>query len=246
VTESVAEAEAESVAVAVAESVSETDSDAGPDTDTDPVTDTTLDPASRQAPCSASSTGGAALLRPPGRSSVGAVAVGLLIEEHRVEIQEAWVEAVRSGLGGEPALEFAVGPILRELSLALRGDGHRPGGPRPDPHARCAVLVRSAATPVRCAREFKLLHRAVWDTLRGAGRVVAADERRALDEWLDDALAAALERLDRIRARIELVERGPEIVGPAAPPQHPRPASQKPPPLPWARSNGAASPSGLE
>ena len=194
---------------------------------------------------------------------MGAVAVGLLVEEHRVEIQERWEEAVRSsGLAGEPALEFAVGPLLRELSLALRGDEHRVGGPKPDPHARCAVLVRSAATPARCAREFKLLHRAVWDTLRGAGRVVAADERRAADEWLDDALTAALERLERIRSRIELMEKGPAIV-PPAPVVRPRTAPaaaragpvaapraalppQRPPPLPWMRNGAAATPSGLE
>lgn len=189
----------------------------------------------------------------------GAVAVGLLVEEHRVEIQETWAESVRSSrLGGDPALEFAVGPLLRELSLAMRGDEHRVGGPRPDAHARCAVLVRSAATPARCAREFKLLHRAVWDTLRSAGRSVAADERRAADEWLDDALTAALERLERIHARIELLERGPEVVRAAAAPwPRPaaapvpapkvaaRPASQRPPPLPWMR-NASASPTGLE
>lgn len=179
---------------------------------------------------------------------MGAVAVGLLIEEHRVEIQERWEEAVRtSGLAGDPALGFAVGPLLRELSLGLRGDEHRVGGPKPDPHARCAVLVRSAATPARCAREFKLLHRAVWDTLRGAGRVIAADERRAADEWLDDALTAALDRLERIRSRIELMEKGPEIVR-AAPAARPAAAPaaaqrQRPPPLPWMR--GSAYP-GLE
>jgi len=191
----------------------------------------------------------------------GAVAVGLLVEEHRVEIQETWAESVKSSrLGGDPALEFAVGPLLRELSLAMRGDEHRVGGPRPDAHARCAVLVRSAATPARCAREFKLLHRAVWDTLRAAGRSVAADERRAADEWLDDALTAALERLERIHTRIELLEKGPEVVraaaapwprpaaapaSPAAPKVAPRPPSQRPPPLPWQR-NAPVPPIGLE
>ena len=49
-----------------------------------------------------------------------AVAVGLMVEEHRAEIHEAWTDAVRAGLPGEPALEFTVGPLLRELSLALR------------------------------------------------------------------------------------------------------------------------------
>jgi hypothetical protein len=184
-------------------------------------------------------------LVPAREESVGAVAVGLLVEEHRVEIQGSWAEAVKQGVGSEPALEFAVGPLLRELSLSLRGDEHRVGGPRPDPHGRCAVLVRSAATPARCAREFKLLRRAIWDTLRGAGRAVAVEERRATDEWLDDALTAALERLERIRTRIDLLERGPEVV-PAAPRSRPaaslpKAAPQRPPPLPWQR-NGAAPP----
>lgn len=174
-------------------------------------------------------------IAPRGEAGVGAVAVGLLAEEHRVEIQEAWTEAVRSELRGDPALEFAVGPLLRELALALRGDVPRRSGPRPDPHVRCAVLIRSAASPSRVAREFKLLHRALWETLRAAGHVVGADERRATDEWLHEALAAALERLERIRSRIELLER-PEVVGPsrAALP----PSGQRPPPLPWARARG--------
>lgn len=191
----------------------------------------------------------------------GAVAVGLMVEEHRAEIHEAWTEAVRAALPGEPALEFTVGPLLRELSLALRGDVRRSSTPRPDPHTRCAVLVRSAASGARVAREFKLLHRVLWDTLRAAGRVVAADERRATDEWLDDALAASLERLERIRSRIELLERGPEIVAPArpsplsaqpaprvipaashpAPPSaRPLPSGQRPPPLPWNRARALA------
>jgi hypothetical protein len=172
---------------------------------------------------------------------VNAVAVGLMVEEHQVEIHEAWTEAVATELSGEPALEFTVGPLLRELSLALRGDVHRLGGPRPDPHARLAVLVRSAAAPPRVAREFKLLHRVLWETLRGAGRVVAADERRAADEWLHEALAAALDRLERIRSRMELLERPPIMA--AAPSRAPAPPSgQRPPPLPWQRARGGTPP----
>lgn len=173
---------------------------------------------------------------------VDAVTVGLLIEEHRVEIHEAWTEAIRAELPGEPALEFAAGPLLRELSLGLRGDVHRLGGPRPDPQGRCAVLIRSAASASRVAREFKLLHRVLWQTLRDAGRVVAGDERRAADEWLHEALAAALERLERIRSRMELLEHPPVIApGRAALPSGPRPPSgQRPPPLPWARGRASA------
>lgn len=168
--------------------------------------------------------------------------VGLLIEEHRVEIREAWTAAVEAELTGEPALEFAVGPLLRELSQLLRGDVPALRAPRPDPLPRCAVLVRSAAAPARVAREFKLLHRAVWDTLRRAGRIIALDERRAADEWLDEALAAALDRLERIRLRIDLLERGPLVVPAPEPSQAAArtPPRQRPPPLPWERAAAAA------
>jgi hypothetical protein len=179
---------------------------------------------------------------------VGAVAVGLLVDEQRAEIAESWKRTIEAELGGEPAIGYAVGPLLRELALALRGDSPalRPHGA--DALGRCTVLVRSGAQPARVAREFKLLHRALWDTLRRAGRIIALDERRAADEWLDDALAAALERLDRVRMRIDLLERGPAVVpasreseaatpqaaGPERPPPLPRmrPAAVRPPPLP--------------
>lgn len=172
---------------------------------------------------------------------MGAVAVGLLVEEHRGEIGEAWKRAVAEELGGETAIEFAVGPLLRELSLALRGDAPplRPRGA--DGVARCTVLVRSGAQPARVAREFKLLHRAIWDALRRGGRIVAADERRAADEWLDEALAATLERIDRVRMRIDLLERGPTVV-PARDLARARAPMARPPPLPAARPAGARTP----
>lgn len=162
-----------------------------------------------------------------------AVAVGLLVEEQRSDVAAAWRRAVADELGGEAALEFAVGPLLREMGLALRGE--RPiaaaaAGPQ-EGALRSAVLVRSGASPARVAREFKLLHRSLWDTLRAAGRIVGADERRAADEWLDEALAASLDRLDRVRSRIDLLERGPAVV----PPVSASPAPRRPPPLPAGR-----------
>ena len=159
-----------------------------------------------------------------------AEAVGLLIEEQRSDVAAAWKRAVEEELGGEPALAFAVGPLLREMALALRGDGapRVAAPPAPRDALRSAVLVRSGVAPARVAREFKLLHRALWHTLRAAGRVVGADERRAADEWLDEALAATLDRIDRVRMRIDLLEHGPAVV-PAA--VRPAPA-QRPPPLP--------------
>ncbi len=157
--------------------------------------------------------------------------VGLLVEEHRAEIRDAWLGAVDAELGGERALEFAVVTLLRELSLALRVDAPRLAADRPNPHARCAVLIRSSAPPARVAREFKLLRRAVWAALRRAGQVISPEDRREADEWLDDALAAALDRAERVRLRIDLLERGPQVIPPAPPPQQ-----QRPPPLPWQRA----------
>jgi hypothetical protein len=178
------------------------------------------------------------------------VAVGLLIEEQRGEIAGTWRRIVEDELGADPAIGFAVGPLLREMALALRGEEHRSArtSTRADGDSgvqRCAVLVRSGAQPARVAREFKLLHRAIWDTLRGAGRIVAADERRAVDEWLDEALASALERLERVRARVELLESGASApfvsasrvaTMPQRPPPLPRVvrSALRPPPLPAA------------
>ena len=161
-----------------------------------------------------------------------AVAVGLLVEEQRSDVAAAWKRAVEEELGGDPALGYAVGPLLREMGLALREQGSPDGGSTPREGAlRSAVLVRSGASPARVAREFKLLHRALWGTLRAAGRIVGVDERRAADEWLDEALAAALDRLDRVRMRIDLLERGPAVV----PPVRAAAIRQRPPPLPLAR-----------
>jgi hypothetical protein len=162
--------------------------------------------------------------------------VGLLVEEQRGDVAAAWKRAVDEELGGEPALAFAVGPLLREMGLALRDDGSR----RPDPARthegalRSAVLVRSGASPARVAREFKLLHRALWDTLRAAGRAIGGDERRAADEWLDEALAAALDRLERVRTRAELLDRPPTVAAHAP--------AMRPPPLPAVRARAAPPP----
>jgi hypothetical protein len=172
-----------------------------------------------------------------------AVGVGLLVEEQRGDVAATWKRAIEEELGGEAALAFAVGPLLREMGLALRGDGARLGStPARSPlegAVRSAVLVRSSAAPGRVAREFKLLHRALWDSLRAAGRIVGADERRAADEWLDEALAAALDRLDRVRTRIDLLERAP-AAGAAS--LQPPPLPQRPPPLPVARARALPTP----
>lgn len=174
-----------------------------------------------------------------------AAGVGLLVEEQRADVAAAWKRAVDQELGGEAALGFAVGPLLREMGLALRADELPAGAPpRPAGEAalRSAVLVRSGASAARIAREFKLLHRALWDTLRAAGHIVGAAERRAADEWLDEALAASLERADRVRTRIDLLERAPAAPPPAprAMPAHP---ALRPPPLPaFRRAPSLAAP----
>jgi hypothetical protein len=170
-----------------------------------------------------------------------AVSVGLLIEEQRSDVAAAWKRAVEEELGGEPALAFAVGPLLREMALALRGDAAprvTTGAEPRDGALRSAILVRSGTAPARVAREFKLLHRALWHALRAAGRIVGADERRAADEWLDEALAAMLDRLDRVRTRIDLLERGPTVVPAASRPS----LAQRPPPLPPRASSALPPP----
>jgi hypothetical protein len=180
--------------------------------------------------------------------------LGLLLEEMRGEIAAAWKQAVARELGGgEPALAFAVAPLLREMGLAL-------GTAEPlrsrEAWTRCAVLVRSTALPAQLAREFKLLHRCAWEALRGRGALVSPTERRALDEWLDEALAHALDRLERVRlraaayaqpapvvipARVIPARAAPARVPPArvtprTPPPLPRRAA-RPPPLPRRRAS---------
>jgi hypothetical protein len=176
-----------------------------------------------------------------GGVGVRAVAVGLVIEESREEIAAAWKRSLQAELGGgEAAIGYAVAPLLREMALALRGDAAPLRG-GPDGLFRCAVLVRSNAQPGRIAREFKLLHRAVWEVLRRGGHGFTPEERRAADEWLDEALAASLDRSERVRLRLDLLERGPVVVppAPAAGRAQPAPAAPSlraeivhPPPLP--------------
>jgi hypothetical protein len=166
---------------------------------------------------------------------MGSTGLSLVLEEHRAEITSAWKQAVARELGAtEPALAFAVAPLLREMALAA---GTRSGleGSR-EAWTRCAVLVRSTAATAQLAREFKLLHRCTWAALRGGGALLSPSERRALDEWLDEALAHALDRLDRVRVRAAAyAQPGPVVIpGRAAsptPPPLPR-RSPTPPPLP--------------
>ncbi len=163
-----------------------------------------------------------------------AAAVGLLVEEQRGEIVASWKRAAGEELGGELALVYAVGPLLREMALELRAGAPDSGTGGGERVLRSAILVRSGASPARVAREFKLLHRSLWEALRVAGRIVPADERRAADEWLDEALAAALDRQDRVRMRIDLLDRSSAVPRPAVGPSS-RIASERPPPLPRTR-----------
>jgi hypothetical protein len=192
-------------------------------------------PRRRAGPAAERPHGAGAGLAPPARiearparrakeDPVATIGVALLVEEHRGEIAAAWRSAAGS-LGGEPALAFALSPLLRELALALQGRGGSPA----EAYGRIAVLVRSSARPAQLARELKLLHRAIWEALRASGEPVTAEERLAVDDWLHEALVECLERLERARARMEALD------GPAA--ARVPPPRAAPPPLP-ARRNG--------
>lgn len=169
---------------------------------------------------------------------MGSTGLGLLLEEHRGEIATSWKQAVARELGvKEPALAFAVAPLLREMALAVGEPERRRSD---EPWTRCAVLVRSTALPAQLAREFKLLHRCAWEAIRARGAPVSPAERRAADEWLDEALAQALERLERVRMRSAAYANGPVVIPPrpisrTPPPPLPRRAP-RPPPLPKGRA----------
>jgi hypothetical protein len=91
-------------------------------------------------------------------------------------------------------------------------------------------MVRSTAAPAQLAREFKLLHRCAWEALRARDVPVSPSDRRAADEWLDEALAEALDRLERVRLRLASFEQRAPVVIPA-------PAGRStPPPLPARRA----------
>ena len=175
---------------------------------------------------------------------MGSTGLGLLLEEHRGEIAAAWKQAVARELGvGEPALAFAVAPLLRELALGVSAGA---GAQRTrEAWGRCAVLVRSTSSPSQLAREFKLLHRCAWEALRARNAPISPAERRAADEWLDEALAQALDRLERVRVRSAAYARGPVVIPPRAPARTPPPLprrAQRPPPLPRAKASPSAEP----
>ena len=159
---------------------------------------------------------------------MGATGLGLLLEEHRSEIAERWRRTAEQR-AREPALAFALAPLLRELALAFCE--RDPRRPHRDAWARCAVLVRSTGASAQLAREFMLLHRAIWDALKARGAPVAPADRTAADEWLQEALVESLERLERVRMRAAAFERAPRAVPPVArvrpPPLPPRSASPR-------------------
>jgi hypothetical protein len=173
---------------------------------------------------------------------MGSTGLGLLIEEHRGDVVATWRKTVERELGvPEPAMAFAVGPLLREMALALtprQRDPHRAPDACSDAWKRCAVMVRSTTTAAQVAREFKLLHRCLWETFRARDTLVSHGDRRACDEWLDDAMAEALDRLERVRLRAAAFEQAPaQAQPPAAKPLPPAvipglKSRRQPPPLP--------------
>ncbi len=173
---------------------------------------------------------------------MGSTGLGLLLEEHRAEIVAAWRDRVSCELGlEEPALSFAVAPLLRELVLAL---GAEEGVQRSrDAWSRCAVLVRSTAGPSQIVRELKLLRACTWEALRVRGAPVTHGDRGAVDAWLDEALAEALERLERVRLRVSSLDRAPAGKPAPAAAAPPAPARRPvPPPLPSARGRPVVVP----
>jgi len=167
---------------------------------------------------------------------VTSIGIGLLIEEHRGEIAASWRQAAAALGDPEPALGYAIAPLLRELSVALR---ERDAGARSrEAWARCAVLVRSTARPAQLAREVKALHVAIWGALGASGHAVMPDERGAVDGWLLDALAEFLDRAERTRARLDVLG-APSVVAAAPPPLPARNlARPEPPPLPGSGRGG--------
>jgi hypothetical protein len=157
---------------------------------------------------------------------VTSIGIGLLIEEHRGEIAASWRQAAAALGDPEPALGYAIAPLLRELSVSLREADA--GARSREAWARCAVLIRSTARPAQLAREVKALHESIWGALGASGQAVMPDERSAVDAWLFDALAEFLERAERTRARLD-------VLGVPAP-------SAAPPPLPAARNSVRAGP----
>jgi len=74
----------------------------------------------------------------------------------------------------------------------------------------------------------------VWEALRTRGTPIGPADRAAADEWLQEALAEALDRLERVRIRAAALERGPVVIPPVG-------RQLRPPPLP-GRAGGSAAP----
>jgi hypothetical protein len=167
--------------------------------------------------------------------SARAVGLGLLVEEYRERIVATWRRAVTLELKREdPALGFAISLFLRELAVGLRGQALGVGRER---CATAGVLIRSVAHPAQLAREFKLLRRSLWDVLRVNKRVVLPEERRSADAWLDESLAEALERLERLRLRVDRLPFVTSGVTPGLPaPPRRQARGPGPPPLPLNRA----------
>jgi hypothetical protein len=167
---------------------------------------------------------------------VTSIGIGLLVEEHRGEIAAAWRQSAAALGDPEPAMGYAIAPLLRELSVSLRDPDA--GARSREARARCAVLIRSTARPAQLAREMKALHEAIWGALRASGQAVMPDERSAVDAWLFDSLAEFLDRVERTRERLDVLG-GPVATPPVArEPPPPLPARNEvrgPPPLPRAR-----------
>ncbi len=163
--------------------------------------------------------------------------VGLFVEENLQEIVSRFHASVERELGfEEPALKLAAPILLSDLARHFRQ-----GSTQPEPWRRAMVLVFSQPPGgIRgLVREVGLLRRCLWETLALRHCPVPGDERRAIDQQLDEALAFAAERwaslvrlLSPDVARVNL-----GLSAPSAPPPIPSaPQRRPPPPLPQRRN----------
>lgn len=156
--------------------------------------------------------------------------VGLYIEESLQEIVGRFHARVREELHfSESALRLAAPILLRDIARAMRS-----AAPLADPWQRSIVLVLSQPEGgIRgLVREFSLLRRILWETLGTRGHAVPSEERRAVESYLDEALASAAERWANMVRLMMPSPRAPSLERELHPrPPQPPPSLPAPPPI---------------
>ncbi len=118
--------------------------------------------------------------------------VGLWIEENLQEILSRFHTKVTSELNfEEPSLHMAAPVLLHDLARAARSTISPP-----EPWHRGVVLVLSQPQGgIRgLLQEFSLLRLSLWETISLRHHAFTGAERRQIDRYLDEAMAAAAER----------------------------------------------------